>query len=224
MFSRSHWQKTPLFLLPCLGIKNKAGTNLNFFERFLSGTEKSYLSFLTEGQKTLNGLCYKMWKQAENTNGNLLENEDCDRKKLKELFSLWEEAVPLLYRQEYVYHHPFYWARYLKGKPSKSHMRRIVIKKERPKLVFHLAEKEDFYQLYLKADIGGKTVSQFNSDCQFFIEYKDCYYLIASLRDAGILEWMRSMEHRITIFKEHFEEFEDVYLQLLQDHYPIKRL
>jgi hypothetical protein len=224
MFSHIRWKKTPPFLLPCLGIKNKAGTNLKFFEKFLSGTEKSYQPYLTEGQKSLNDLCFKMWKQAENSNGKFLENEESDREKLKELFSLWERAILILQQQEYVYRHPFYWARYLKGKPSKSYMHRIVIEKERPKLFFHLADKGNFYQLCLKVDVDGKSISQFNSDFWFFIEYKECYYLLASLRDVGILEWMRGRDNRISILKEHFEEFEEVYLHLLQDHYPVKRL
>lgn len=53
-------------------------------------------------------------------------------------------------------------------------------------------------------------------------ECKDCCYLVASLRDVRILGWMRSMDNRITIFKEHFKEFEDVYLNLLRQYYTIK--
>jgi hypothetical protein len=224
MFPNAYWQKTPSFLLPCLGIKNKAGTDVKAFGKFLSGTEQSYEPYLSEGQQSLNTLCYEMWKQAENTNGRLLENDENDQGKLRTLFSLWKKAIPYLERQEYVYRHPFYRAGYLKGKPTKSYMHRIRIKKGRPKLCFHVADKGDFYWLYLRVDMGGKTISQFNSGFQFFIECKNCYYLVSSLRDVGILEWMRSMDNRITIFKEHFEEFEDVYLNLLMQYYPVKYL
>lgn len=214
--------KTPTFLLPCLGIKNNAGVNIKSFENFLSGTEKNYEDFLTEDQKILNKLSFEMWKQAENTNGQLLENNEKDRIKLNQLFNLWRKVVPYLQQREYVYLHPFHMKSYLRGKPHKSYMKRIHVKIEMPTLFFELKDKGDYYWLSLRAEINGNPITSFSSHSQFFIECEENFYLVSNFRDVGILEWMGQMDNRITIFKENFEEFENAYLNQLQKHYQIR--
>ncbi|MGF7230116.1 hypothetical protein [Arachidicoccus sp.] len=221
MFPPNKRFTNPTFLLPCLGIKNKEGTDLKAFEKFLSGTEKDYEKNLTEEQKTVNRWCYEIWKHAENANRYLIDEEN-DQDKIQAIFCLWEKVVPLLQRQENVYQLPFFGTRYLKGKPLKKYMHRIIINSERAKLFFQLTNKDAYYQLALKIEIGNKVVSQFDASITFFIVINYQYYLVASLRDAGILEWMHQAHNRITIFKEHFADFEESCLNQLRKYYPVK--
>jgi hypothetical protein len=53
------------FLIPCLGKFNKAGTAIKGFNNFLSGIDKEYEPFLTDEQRTLNRICFDMWKNVE---------------------------------------------------------------------------------------------------------------------------------------------------------------
>lgn len=216
--------ETPTFLLPSLGIKNKAGTDIKSYGKFLSGTEKSYEPFLSENEKILNSYCYEIWKIAEHANRFVLENKDDDCNRLRSLFDFWEKAVPILNRQEYVFCLPFFRKRELKGKPYRSYMQRVKIQTERPMLHFQLIDKGAFYQLIIKINIGNKSYVQFNATTTFFIIIDDKFYLASSMRDVGVLEWMNEADNKITIFKEHFEQFEHSCLNPLRKFYSVQQL
>ncbi|MDE1191830.1 MAG: hypothetical protein PW786_06810 [Arachidicoccus sp.] len=216
--------ETPTFLLPNLAVKNNAGTDVKSFGKFLSGTDKSYEPVLSENEKMLNSYCYEIWKIAEYTNRFVLENKDNNCEKLQAMLNIWEKALPNLKRQEYVFCFPFFRKRILKAKPYLKYMKRIKVQQEIPTLHFQLTDKGAFYQLIIKVNIGAKSYVQFDSEATFFIVVEDNFYLASSIRDVGILQWMNEAKNKITIFKEHFQEFEQSCLNPLRKFYSVKQL
>lgn len=210
------------FLIPCLGKLNKAGTAIKGFNKFLSGIEKENDTLLTDEQRTLNRICLDMWKQAEKLGGIAIYKTMSEENKhrLSLLFGLWQKAIPLLQKQ-YVFKHPFFFTRYLKGRPWKSYIEDIQIKAETPSLQFQLNDKGSIYQLEMKVLLNDKSIKGIEAIAPFFIQLEENIYLLSSLRDAAIAEWMRRSDNRITIFKQHFTEFENDFLKLIRKYYPV---
>jgi hypothetical protein len=219
--SRHKWLP---FLLPCLGILNKAGTAIKGFYNFINGTGKDYDSYLTDEQKALNVICYEMWQQVKSRSGSIIKNEEPQNNFLLPIYGLWERAVSFLFKQPFIYKYYFYNKRELKRSPGKKRLRKISIGRESPQLCFQLIDKDSYYQLKLIVQINGNETRDFNSDITLFISKNQIVYLLSSLRDAAIVEWMREYGNCITIFKEHFSEFETEILNQLSSDYPVKRV
>ncbi|MBN9383569.1 MAG: hypothetical protein J0H74_22615 [Chitinophagaceae bacterium] len=133
----SHFRNKYLtFLLPCLGILNKSRDNIKAFYYFISDTEKEYDLFLTDDQRTLNKLCYEMWRQVETQAGSLLEGEPEQERSPAGIFGLWEKAMPLLLQQEFIYSYGLYNKRELKEKPQRTRIERITLMKSGKKRHF----------------------------------------------------------------------------------------
>ncbi|HEY6082979.1 MAG TPA: hypothetical protein VIU45_05940 [Chitinophagaceae bacterium] len=214
----------PPFLLPCLGKLNTAGTYAMGFHHFVSGTEKEYDPYLTEEQRTLNGICYEMAKQAEKLPESI---EECmitpaGPGSLAILFQLWKKAIPLLQQQEFLYKYYLSRKRELRGKPRKRGAWKIKISHNKPGLRFRLTDKGPFYLLEIEVWLEGARLNGYEFTTGFFIEKFQDMYLFSSLRDAAVAEWMEKHGGRITIFKEHFSAFEQDFLQPLREYYPVK--
>jgi len=91
-------------------------------------------------------------------------------------------------------------------------------------LRFVLTEKAVFYTLELQIWIHNDLLEGYDAEVPFFILYGRTLYLLESFRDAVIAEWMYRSGGRITIFKEHFGEFEKDWLILLRANYPVKTI
>jgi hypothetical protein len=207
------------FLLPCVGVLNKGGTDVKGFHQFISGTEKEYDPFLTDEQRALNQICYEMWQQVETQSGSLFEGEPEQERSPSGIFSLWEKALPLLRQQEFTYKYILYGRRELKQKPSRTRIERIGVEKDRPRLYFQLINKGAIWELRLKAALRAKPINNYDIQTNLFIVDGGKFYLLPSLQDAGIAEWMRKSNGHITVFKEHFPEFEKEYLNPLRESY-----
>lgn len=210
------------FLIPCLGKLNKSGTAIKGFNKFLSGIEKENDALLTDEQRVLNRICLDMWRHVEKLGDIAIYKSmsDDDRHRLSILFELWQKAIHLLQKQ-YVFKHPFFFTRYLKGRPSKSYIEDISICQEIPSIQFQLIDKGPFYQLEMMVLLSEKAIRNFEPITAFFIQQDQNIYQLSSQRDAAMSEWMRKSGGRITVFKQHFTEFENNFLKPLRKNYPV---
>ena len=211
------------FLMPCLGKLNKAGTAIKGFNKFLSGIEKENDALLTDEQRALNKICLDMWRHVEKLGDITIYKgmSDENRHRLSILFELWQKSIHLLQKQ-YVFKHPFFHTRYLKRSPSKSYIEDIRICQEIPSIQFQLIDKGAFYQLEMKVLLNGKALKNCKPITAFFIQQEENIYMLSSQQDAAMSEWMRKSGERITIFKQHFTEFENSFLKLLRKYYSVE--
>jgi hypothetical protein len=210
------------FLLPCVGILNKAGTDIKGFYNFITTPLNEYDAYLTNEQKELNALCLDMWMEAKNQSGSIIT---CDAEQTNcavNIFNLWNKALPILRHQPFVYLYNFYHRVQLKNRPQKGRLQRVYLSREKPYLHFQLIDNGPFYQLEMKVSIKGDTLRHFDAISTFFIGKDKALYMLSSLKDAGITEWMRRHNNRITVFKEHFNEFEKQYLEPLSNNYRLE--
>lgn len=214
--------RQPPFLLPCIGYLNKVGTDIKWFDDFISGTQKKYDEYLTQQQRTLNLLCYEMWQLAEELPGSLISIPNTQSEEMNRLFHLWQQVFPLLQNQQFVFRYGLFWKKELKRNPSKQRLDRIEIRTETPALRFILSNRGDIYQLQLQFLIKGTPMQRLFMEHLFFVRYAETMYMLSSLRDAGIVEWMDKNNNCITIFKEHFGQFEQEMLKPLQENYFVE--
>lgn len=215
------------FVIPCAGklIKNKTG--IKTFYDFLSGAKKQYNHLLTDGQKELNTTCFQLWKLTEKLPGHILADHEVKKITDKRLlvFEAWHKMIALLKQQSFVYSYFLYRTEELKkGKPAKGRTQQIQIASETPDLRFVLTDRGAFYQLAMQVLVKGKPLTDYEADTTFFISQGQAIYLLPSLRDAAIAQWMDRSGGMITVFKEHFPQFEQAILNPIRQCYAVKMI
>src|SRR5690606_24153090 len=170
----------------------------------------------------LNNACFNLWKMVEGMAGHILPDRDEDAiSKLNEIFDHWKGLIPQLHLQEYVYRTAFYGTRQLRSAPVKSRTQRIRVSEQVPSISFKLIEKKVFYELHLQISINGKVLEDFDNRTSFFIIHEETFFLLGSVRDAGVSEWMSRSGGWITIFKEHYEKFDREVLTQIRRYYKV---
>ncbi len=200
-------------IIPCSGLLDMAGEKIKLFDPFLS-----YPQLLTADQQTLNLLGLEMWKLVEKLPRGFRNFEEEHTKPAEKLLQLWEEALPLLSMQTFLYSYRMNRERELRKKPRKNEMIQYSISKDRPVLQFVLLDCGIYYQFYPELRIRDKSFSGFGYAAPLLISIDDKLYLLNSLRDAAILETME----KVTVFKEQYSAFEAEILIHLRKHYTIK--
>ncbi len=213
-------------LLPCLGKLNKNKTGIKTFNHFLSGVQKQYSDIVTNSQKELNTACFHLWKMVEKLPGHLI-NEQAP-KQLKDsqgaVLDAWKKLFPLLQKQSFVYSYYLYGVRELKNRPARGRIKKITISESLPSIRFVLVDKGAFYQFQMHVLVNGKELSGYDAGITLFIQHQQILYLLPSLRDAAIAEWIHRSGGWISIFKEHLSRFEETILTPLKESYTIDLL
>lgn len=212
-------------LMPCAGKLNKKRTEVRTFRQFLSGIEKQSSHLLTSSQRDLNIACYHLWKIVEKQKGSIVNDQPTKNsiQTLTAIFHAWEKIIPMLQRQPFVYSYYLYGVRELKGTPQKRRIRKITLSSDFPELRFILKDMGVFYQLEMQVWVNNNLLLEPDIGTTLFIRDNQTQYILSSIRDAAIAEWIDRSGGWITIFKEHFNKFEQEILTPLRQYYPIEK-
>ncbi len=213
-------------ILPFVGKPDKEGTTIKSFLDFIR-IEKDITSLqFTDEQRLLNGICIEMYRVIQEQPSTILSNPDALPAFIT-LFHLWQKALPLVLKEQFVYRYHSFRLKFLKTKPHKQYMRSCVLHTETPKLSFTLSEKEDFYVLKLSLTIKGKAVRRDDYENAFLLlkeKSLDEFYLLPSITDVALLEYFADATNTITIFKQYYKAFRDGFLKALSERYPLRCL
>lgn len=212
------------FFVPCIGLLNKGGTSVKAFQHFVSGADQQYDAYLTSEQKTLNKIYHEMWQLAERIPGSITSSNSAEQENMSALLSLWHDALPLLQQQIFLYSYRLYGKKELKYKPARHWLARIELSAVIPQLRFRLWNRGDFFQLCMHVAIKGNVANDYSTDNPFFIRINNTMYLLQSIRDVAITEWMHSNNNCITIFKHHMESFRHEFLDLIRKNYLVEEV
>jgi cobalamin biosynthesis Co2+ chelatase CbiK len=106
---------------------------------------------------------------------------------------------------------------------NRKYLQQITISTGRPQLQFVLKDKGNYYQLSLQYLVHGAPVKSPVEDDLFFVCDGTQYYLLASLRDAAMVQWMSGFDNLITVLKKSFPAFEREILQRIEAMYMVVR-
>jgi len=221
VYSPYPWQRYLPVPVPVKGTFDKAGNNIKTFgkgfanisiESLLNTPDRHQLYNLSEAMYSPFKERYKFEPE------DLLSGEI----QIAENFHQWEQALPMLCEQPFVYKYDLAHPRYfMKRAPGRKYLERITISTERPQLQFILKDKGSYYQLSLQYLVRGTPIKNPMEDALFFVCNVTEYFLLASLRDAAMVQWMRDFDNRISVLKPGFPAFEKEILKRIESMYTV---
>jgi hypothetical protein len=143
---------------------------------------------------------------------------------IEKAFNIWQTLLPILQRQPFVYIYDFFGPGELRirHRPEKKRVRLVSINCDIPFVSFILKDKGMYWQLTMQLTIKNHLLQEYNIDTSFFIRHNHDLYMFASLRDAVIAEWIFRSGGMLTVFKEHFANFEKEILDQIRMYYPVE--
>jgi len=210
-------------LIPVMGTFDKSGKNIKSFGKgFANINNNSLLN--TPDRKHLYGLSETMYADRPDKDRFGLEDLLANETPITNNFHAWEQALPMLAEQPFVYKYKLARARhFIKKQPNRKYLERITVSTERPQLQFILKDKGNYYQLSLQYLLRDTPIKSPIEDAMFFVCNGTKYYLLASLRDTAIMHWMNSYDNRISVLKRSFSLFEKEILKGIEAIYPVAR-
>jgi len=222
VYSHFQWQNYLPVLVPLKGTLDKAGKTIKSFGKGFANINENLLC--TSGRHQLYNLSKVMYAAVPEKYSFELEDLLTGETHIAENLNQWEQALPMLSEQQFVYKyrlaHPKY---FIKSTPGRKYLQQITISTERSQLQFVLKDKGNYHQLTLQYLVRDVPIKNPLEDALFFVCTGTQFHLLASLRDAAIVQWMSDFDHLITVLKPGFPAFEKEILQRIEAMYPVLR-
>ncbi|EOZ96476.1 hypothetical protein A33Q_2246 [Indibacter alkaliphilus LW1] len=211
------------FLVPLHGVTSKDREKIKTFATFHLNEDDGNELVLSQDQKELSKICFKMRELAPVSNSSwddtfVPTSEELE--KGKQLFKLWHQAYKLLLTQKYVYFFHTRGLKYVKGKPMRSWMRPCEFKKETPELVIKRMDKGDYFQIELAFRIKRKLNRLHYPNLTFFLRPETNWleeYLLGSFNDWLVVSFFEKTKYKLAVLKSHYKgDFEDFINQLAE--------
>ncbi|MGN6194170.1 MAG: hypothetical protein ACTHOB_04480 [Ginsengibacter sp.] len=220
IYSPYAWQRYLPILVPIKGTLDKAGNNIRSFGKGFANISEKLLT--TNDRKRLYNLSKAMYSPATDRHKFDWEEMLAGEMHIAENFRQWEQTLPMLSGQPFVYKYDLAHIRYfMSNPPRRKYLERITISTERPQLQFILKNKGSYYRLSLQYLLHGVPIKDPVEDALFFIRNDAQYHLLGSLRDAAMVQWMSGFDNLISVLKPGFAEFEKEVLQRIEEMYPV---
>jgi hypothetical protein len=222
VYSNFRWQNYLPVLVSVAGVPDKAGENIKSFGKGFANITENLLN--TPDRQQLHKLSRAIY--AAGPEKYVFDPEDLltGTRHVAENFKHWEQAVPLLAQQPFIYKyrlaHPKY---FMRRTPGRKYLQQITISTERPQLQFVLKDKGKYYQLSLQYLVRGVAIKNPVEDGLYCVCNGMQYHLLASLRDVAIVQWMSGFDNLITVLKPGFPAFEKEILQRIEAMYMVVR-
>ena len=206
------------YLIPAEAVLNKDATAVKGFTKYIQTMQPP----VPAGHEVIFEKCFRQIELVKKCEDSIWVSLKNHLDELTELFDTWQQLLPMIKYQPFVFRNWRWIWRMLNKKPRKGDVEAVHISIHNPVIEFELIERKEFYQLHIKISANGKPVSKYETYPRFFIIANNQLYVYSFLRDAAIAELMNAVKGFITIFKENYDEFEQQVLFRLSDAYFIK--
>ena len=222
------------FLIPYVGILNKFKTRLKSITKYVLHEMELAELKLTDEQNKLVEICFEMKKIAlvgipefyadeKRTTEIHKQNQD----NLNKLFSLWQNALPLLLGRLGTYYTYTFGMRNVKGKPVLSSMVPCTFEHRTPEICFLWKDMGDYYQLEMRLSIGAKVhhLQNFNTTLFAMLIYSPRkYVLLNSIADSELLTYFQQRKFQFLVLKKHYQgDIKDFVAQLRMVYHFINK-
>jgi hypothetical protein len=222
VYSQYRWQNYLPILVPVKGIFDKVGKNIKSFGKGFANISENLLT--TNDRQQLYNLSKAMYSPATDRHKFDRQEMLAGEMHIAKNFHQWEQALPVLSEQPFIYKYDLAHPRYfMNNPPRRKYLERITISTERPQLQFVLKDKGNYYQLFLQYLVRGVPVKNPVEDALFFVYNDTQYHLLGSVRDAAMVQWMSGYHNLISVLKRSFHLFEKEILKGIEAIYPVVR-
>lgn len=185
VYSQFRWQNYLPTLVPVKGTLDKPGKNIKRFGKgFANISNENLLN--TPGRQQLYNLSESMYVPIQKKYKFEPEDLLAGKIHIAENFNQWEQVLPELSQQPFVYKFGLAHTKYfMKSVPGRKYLERITISTDRPQLQFILNDKGNYYRLSLQFLVRGLPIKNPMEEALFFVCNGMQYHMLASLRDAA---------------------------------------
>lgn len=216
------------FLLPFVGVLNKAGTEVKRYLRVLTANAIADIE-ITPLQAELNAMAFEMeelaWALVENRDGDLpnggLLSTDRDTAQ-QQLLAYWHKALPLLCNQPYLAYYLSSSRRPINDKPRKANISKSHLSRATPKLCFTWRSKGTYFELRMKFKIGNQIYEPYPYHTLFFISplvAPTTYYLLDQMQDVATVAFFYEYNCGFAVLKEHDDSVFEQFMESLRGCY-----
>lgn len=153
MFGR---RKGLSYLIPAEALLNKDGNAVKGFVQYIQTMQHP----LSAGHEGVFEKCFRQIELAKMMDETIFESSENHPSEVNELFEIWQQLLPMIKHQPFVFKSWRWLWRMLNQKPRKSDIEPIRISSNTPVVGFDLIEKNDYYRMQLTISINGKVISK----------------------------------------------------------------
>jgi hypothetical protein len=229
-YSRPFYSNRYPFLIPYTGILAFSKNSIKAFMSFITGDVSPPMADFTQTQYELFKLGKKMYSAAQVvkpdygvSDAQLQAIKLKNQNRCKQLFKLWNEALPYLVSQRYTHHSIIYGLRTFRNKPRKMDMIPCSFSYEAPQIIFLWKDRGEYYELAYRFRVGKKTMKPSENYTSFFITEEDepmRFYLLQSFSDYQLTDFFAKRKFKVLIMKAHYKDFE-TYLNWLRSSFDV---
>lgn len=224
---RRSWSH-PSFLLPYFGIMDVKGIEIKKFNPILPDTDINDINF-TENQQRLNAISSCMFDIVSFDYWSIKSSEGRELRMAKDdetVFEFWSEAISLLSTERFTHKlysgnmNVFFSKNWL---PSADYYPEIRFDSNCPVLSFLLSDMGPHYSLELIIKVHQKKIDFIQTKIPYFVTDFDerVYYLLSSMQDERLVNWICDNGNRLTILKPYFHDFYERFLKVLLQSYAV---
>jgi hypothetical protein len=226
MYIRMNYANTHLpFIMPFIGTTNKAGDGIAFYQHYLRKDKPfTHNLKLTDEQIMLNEISYDMFKLSKSVGKQYNEvNTESWKAAAPIMLNLWRKVIPKLKYEKYVKSCYTWGFKNWHDKPRKSDMHTSKILMDQLSISFVLKDKGEYFNLELLVKAGERNITPHALKIPLFVmdTGTNTFYLVNSMQDENLLNWLSKYNSRLTVMKAHFENFKNRFLSPLSKCYLI---
>lgn len=214
------------FLSPFIGKTSKDGKSIVAYHQYLR-REKHFAHSvsMSNEQIMLNERCFDMFAISKSA-----FKSDSDLKNLNwsevisPLLSLWQKVMPkLLQEKNLVACFNFYGLKYWQDKPKKIDMHPCKLSPHKIHISFILKQRKEDYTLVPTIRVNNATLTDFDKISLFMVDKNDhSFYLVNSVQDEVLLNWLKLFGYRLTILKHDIDDFKERFLNQISECYDVE--
>ncbi len=226
----SHSNHLP-FLIPYNGILTQNKNAVKTFTSFITSDTNGDISQLSPMQIELYKISIRMGQITPilkpgygSTPEQISIINDENLKRFKEMFTLWQDALPYLVHQPLTHHYIMYGLRNIRRKPCKMDMKPCIFGYEVPRICFLWKDKGEYYGLDYRFKIGKQLFKPSENNTTFFINSELSpmkFYLFESFSDCQLTLFFAERRFKIFILKAHYHSFSE-FMEYLRMHFEVR--
>lgn len=160
---------------------------------------------------------------------DLEEREAKKKEHYSTIFKFWVEAIDLLATERLT--HKYYAVNISslaarRWKPDTGDCPAIKFDGAIPELSFLLIDSGDYFMLKLIVQVKNRQLDFWQTKVPYLVtDFEEkVYYLLPSLQDDKLVDWVSDYSNKLTILKIYFNDFYTHFLQQLLERYPVNYL